>query len=126
MHCLYIAETFWYLGYPDKARRKSDEALALASSLSHPHTLAFADFFRGIVGQLLLDPRLAQAAAESAIALSTEHGFTAQLALTTFQHGWAKATQNYSEAGISEMLEAKIAIRATGSDQDRGPHYLNL
>ena len=41
----YLAETFWYLGYPDKARGRSDEALALASALSHPHTLAFADFF---------------------------------------------------------------------------------
>src|SRR5262249_44584070 len=41
--CLsYVALTLWYLGYPEQALQKSQEAVALASGLSHPFSLAYA------------------------------------------------------------------------------------
>src|SRR5207249_420297 len=44
--CLaYAAWTLWWLGYPDRALQRSQEALALAQALSHPHTLAFAQLW---------------------------------------------------------------------------------
>ena len=41
----YAALTLWLLGYPDQALERSNEAFALAEAISHPHTLAFAEFF---------------------------------------------------------------------------------
>jgi predicted ATPase len=38
----YLAWTLWQLGYPDRALKKSNEALALAPALSHPHSHIFA------------------------------------------------------------------------------------
>ena len=43
VECLsYAAWTLWFLGYPDQALKRSQEALALAEELSHPFSLAFA------------------------------------------------------------------------------------
>jgi len=121
----YTAETLWYLGYPDQALKTGNEALALAQELSHPHTLAFAKFFFGIVSQFRREVLVARETAESAIAVSAEHGFAAQLALTSLQRGWAMANLGHYENGIMQMQEARAAIRATGSELG-WPHYLNL
>src|SRR5262249_42892519 len=41
--CLsFTTWVLWSLGYPDRAMRKSHEALALAQQLSHPYTFAYA------------------------------------------------------------------------------------
>ena len=39
---IYAAWQLWYLGYPDQALVRSQEGLALAQRLSHPHSLALA------------------------------------------------------------------------------------
>ena len=41
--CLsYAAWALWFLGYPDQALKRSQEALTLARELSHPFSLAVA------------------------------------------------------------------------------------
>src|SRR5262249_46060874 len=43
VRCLsYVAWSFWSLGYPDQALKRSQEALTLAQRLSHPNSLAYA------------------------------------------------------------------------------------
>jgi predicted ATPase len=94
--CLsYGSWTLWYLGYPDQALKMGDEALALAQGLSHPHTLAFAQFFFCFLRQFRREARAAQEIAERVIALSAEQGL--------------------HEEGIVEMQEGLAAIRVTGS-----------
>jgi len=40
--CLsYASWTLWYLGYPDQALKRSQEAVVLAAGLSHPFSLAY-------------------------------------------------------------------------------------
>jgi tetratricopeptide (TPR) repeat protein len=43
----YAAWTLWYLGYPDQALKRGNEALELAQTLSHAFSRAFAGFFSG-------------------------------------------------------------------------------
>ena len=38
----YACLALWFLGYPDQALKRSQEALTLAQELSHPFSLAFA------------------------------------------------------------------------------------
>jgi predicted ATPase len=119
------ALTLWHLGYPDHALKRGNEALVLAQGLSHPFSLAWAEFFVGIVHQYRREARAAQETAESAIALSTERGFTLPLALATGLRGWAMAEQGRNEEGIAKIREGLAAYRATGAELMR-PHFLCL
>jgi predicted ATPase len=48
--CLaYAANILWCLGFPAQAVRRSQEALALAQTLSHPYSLAFARYWAALL-----------------------------------------------------------------------------
>ena len=110
-----MALTLWTLGYPDRALKKGDEAVALAQALSHPLSLAFAEGLVGYLHQYRREARAAQETAERLIALSVEHGFTHWLAQATFTRGWAMAKQGHSEEGIAQIQEGLAAFRAIGN-----------
>jgi predicted ATPase len=126
VYCLtHAAMTLWQLGYPDQALKRSNAALALAQGLSHSFSLAYAEFFVGIVRQYRREARAAQERAESVIALSAEHGLTDWLAWTTSLRGWAMAEQGRKKEGIAQIQEGLAASRATGAEVFR-PHFLTL
>jgi predicted ATPase len=114
--CLLLAAaTLWRLGYPDQALKKGNEALAFAQGLSHPLSLAFAEFFVAILRQSRREARAAQEAAEGVIALCVEHGFPGWLAMATSVRGWAMAEQGCNEEGIAQIEEGLAAARTTGA-----------
>jgi predicted ATPase/class 3 adenylate cyclase len=124
--CLsYGAATLWHLGYPDQALKLSHEALALAQGLSHPYSLALAEYFVGFLRQYRREARLVQETAESLIALSAEHGFPFWSAAAPILRGWAMADQGRSEEGIVQIQEGLAALRATGVEITR-PYSLCL
>jgi len=124
--CLgYTAWTLWQLGYPDQALQKGHEALALAQTLSHPMSLAFAEAFFGVLRQYRREARAAQEIAESLIALSAERGFSDLLAYATSLHGWAIAEQGHNGEGIKQLQEGLAMSRATGAELRR-PYFLTL
>lgn len=55
----HAAIDLWYLGYAERAQKVSDEALALAQKLSHPHSLAAALVFASWLHVMSRDPRAA-------------------------------------------------------------------
>jgi predicted ATPase len=101
----YVAMTLWLIGYPDQALKRANEAVEFARTLSHPHTLAGVEFFRGTVEYSRHEAPAAQMSAERTIALSAEHGFTFWLAVGTILRGWAMAQQGLDEDGIVLMEE---------------------
>ena len=96
----------WLLGYPDRAQQRVNELLALAQELSHPQSLATAQFW--VVANHLRrgEQRAAQEAAETLIAYSAEHQFKFWVTAGTFYRGRAIAKQGQNEEGIAHMLEA--------------------
>jgi predicted ATPase len=88
----------------------------LAQALSHPHSLAWTEFFGGVLHQLRREARAAQENAEVAIALSAEHGFTDSLHGATGLRGWAIAEQGRHEEGIALIREGLATFRATGGE----------
>src|SRR5262249_38652423 len=51
--CLcFLARVLWHLGYPDQALQSSERALALATSLSHPYSLALVFSWAAALHQL--------------------------------------------------------------------------
>ena len=71
----WSALALWFLGYPDQALKRSQEALALAQELDHPFTLGFALAIAGAMFHELR--REAQAFRECA---------EAEMRLSTFAH----------------------------------------
>ena len=121
----YLGMTLWRLGYPDQALKRANEAVEFSQALSHPLSLAGAEFFLGVVRQYRHEARAAQKAAECAIALSAEQGFTFWLPIATILRGWAMAQQGLNEEGIAQMKEGLAASRATGAGTGRS-HWLSL
>jgi predicted ATPase len=116
--------TLWLLGYPDQALKWANEAVEYTQALSHPLSLTGVEFFLGVVHRFRREAQAAQRAAERAIALSTEHGFTFWLAVATILRGWAITQQGLNEEGIAQMEEGLAAFRATRAEIER-PRWLS-
>jgi predicted ATPase len=124
--CLFsVARVLWYLGYPDQALKRSDEAITLAQEMSHPFSLAWALYFATALHQCRRERQATHERAEAAIALCTEQGFAQWLAGGTILRGWALAELGQRENGIAQMRQGLVAWRATGSERAR-PYFLSL
>ena len=122
--CLsFTAVTLWHLGYPDKALRKIDEAVALARRLAHPYTLAYAWAHAGVVQQMCRQVQAARESVEAAIAICSKHGFPFFLGIGTIIRGWALVHQGKEEEGIAQILSGLDTYRNTGSGIN-GPQLL--
>ncbi|MFC3106699.1 adenylate/guanylate cyclase domain-containing protein [Undibacterium arcticum] len=121
----FVALDLWLLGYPDQALARSQAALALAQTLSHPPDSATALIF---AAELHLQRRETQATrelAEATLALATEHGFPFWLTYGTILSGWALAEQGRAAEGIEKMQQGLSAYLATGAELWR-THFLAL
>jgi len=121
----FLALDLWLLGYPDQALVRSQEALALAQTLSQPLASAAALQF---AAELHLHRREAQPTSELAqaiLALAAEHGFPFWLTWGTILAGWTLAAQGRAAEGIERMQQGLSAYRATGAELWR-THFLAL
>jgi len=129
----YACVTLWWLGYPDQALQRSDEAQTLARELAHPYSLGFALFWAALLHQFRREWHLAQERAEALIALSAEQGFAQLVAGATIFRGCALAErdpepgtgQGQVEEGMAQMQQGLAALRATGAEVLR-PYGLAL
>jgi predicted ATPase len=105
------------LGYPDQARQRSREALALAQELSHPPSLVLAQAYAGLLHAFYRrDWQKTQEMAEACIRLATEHGFSYYLPPGFLCRGWALAEQGRVEEGIVQIRRCIDDNRATGAE----------
>jgi predicted ATPase len=110
----YAALALWYLGYPDQAIQRSQQAVTLAQELSHPFSLAFA--LEG-VAELYQFRREAQRThewAEALMTLSTEQKFAFWVVSATVLRGWALAEQGQGAEGIAQIRQGLAAWQAMG------------
>ena len=124
--CLsYQGWALWFLGYPEKARKRTQEALALAHELSHPVSSAAAANIASWVYQFLRERQAAQAQARTAVALSTEGEFELWRAMGMIGEGWAMVEQGLLGDGIAQLRAGLNAVRATGAEVLM-PYFLSL
>jgi predicted ATPase len=115
--CLsYVAWTLWFLGYPEQAVQRSQEAIALAHALSHPFSLSIALVFAAVFHPLRREEQLTREQAEAGLTLSTAQGFVPSLAVGMTLRGWALAEQGQGEEGIGQMRQGIATWRATGAE----------
>jgi DNA-binding winged helix-turn-helix (wHTH) protein/predicted ATPase len=124
MRC-FASWSLWFLGRPDQALQRIQEALTLARELSEPHGLAHALFFAAILHQLRREASMAQQYADATIAVASEHGLVMYQALGTMTRGWALTEQGSGSDAIESIREGLAAVLGTGASLMR-PHFLAL
>jgi DNA-binding winged helix-turn-helix (wHTH) protein/tetratricopeptide (TPR) repeat protein len=110
-----LVRTLWLLGFPDQARCKMEEALALARALSSPLSLAFCTNFAAQLYQHLRQPEKTRENAEACINLCEEQAIMLERAWVECWYGWAVAELGETEEGISHIraaLDIQLSIGA--------------
>jgi predicted ATPase len=117
-HCMmlsYSALALWLLGYPDQAKRRSDEAIGLARQLGRPANLAVILDFSAWFFLLRREWQQVQERSTEAITLATDQGLQELLAIATILAGRARAEHGYGEEGIARARRGLASYRATGA-----------
>ncbi|MDX1414277.1 MAG: BTAD domain-containing putative transcriptional regulator [Candidatus Promineifilaceae bacterium] len=113
----YSAHNLWLLGYPDRALRHANEAVALADELDHPYSKAMALIWSCWTHIFRWETELVLQRSAEAIRLSVKHDFPLFAAVGTVQHGWAIARQGQNAAGMAKMEQGLgAAAQAVGSE----------
>jgi predicted ATPase len=109
------AQGSWYLGYPDLAIKRIEQAIALAKEQVHSFSLAVALLNSDGLYHFCGNWQVAQRNAETAITLCTEQGFTNFLGQATVHRGAALADQGRAEEGVILIREGLASCHATGA-----------
>jgi predicted ATPase len=113
------ALVLWLLGYPEQARRSSDQAIMLGREASHANSLAGCLHFSSVFYAFCQEKVVAQELTEEAIAICSKQGLAGWLAWAMVIRGWALAKQGQGEAGIAQIRQGLAAVRAAGAEVAR-------
>ncbi|HEX6113452.1 MAG TPA: AAA family ATPase, partial [Geminicoccaceae bacterium] len=122
---VYLSWTLIALGYLDRGRDLSRQALAEAEGLGHPATLAVALDRTTAVAEFCRDVTTVSLRAETMSALGREQGFPYYVAKGDLYRGWVMVTNGLVTEGTALMRAALSALRVTG-DEEFMPHSLGL
>ena len=111
----FAAYVLWYLGYPDRALARNEEAIALAGDLSQTFSMILAVEFAALVRHLRRETALAKVRAEAAIGLSTEQANAFFLGCGMVEQGWAMAQEGQGEDGVALIRRGMDTCRGAGS-----------
>jgi DNA-binding SARP family transcriptional activator len=123
-HCWY-AHVLCMLGSPDEALAHADTAIALATRLDHPFSLAVAHAYAALTHQLRGDPARIRESTRALRTLCERHGFSYYGEWALIFEGWAAGGDGHFADGIA-LIEAGIDGLAAQRAQTRRPYYLAL
>ncbi|MDB6147175.1 MAG: adenylate cyclase, partial [Spartobacteria bacterium] len=109
-HCVQ-AMTLSLSGMLGQAKTCLEQALSLAETLKHPHTLAHALQNAGLAYQIAGDYEALERTAQLAIELADKYNFPPQRAHALMLSGWLQAVGQDSEQGL-ELMEIEFTRAA--------------
>ena len=115
-----MVRLLWLLGFPDQARRKAEESLALARGLSSPLSLAFIQLLTAQLYQNLRDPEQAKKIGGECIALCDEQAIQLERAWAECWYGWAVAELGETDRGLAQIRSALDTQLSIGAQVARG------
>jgi adenylate cyclase len=116
----------WSLGYPDQAKKRSDEALMLARNQAHPFSTAFALYVGTVVYQWCREVAVTEERIEEVIHLSETHGFPLWLSISIPLRGWVNVMEGQVKRGIEIIRRGLDESRAHGVEVFRTYHMALL
>jgi tetratricopeptide (TPR) repeat protein len=120
-----LSWVLWWLGYPQQALQRSQQALALAQEHADPFSLVHARLYLAGVHLFRHEAPQAQVHAEAALALVHAYGFPRPEMLAMVLHGAALTVQHREADGIALLRQGLALPRATPADPTR-PYWLAL
>jgi predicted ATPase len=107
--CLaYAANILWCLGFPAQAVRRSQEALALAQTLSHPYSLAFARYWAALLHYRRREALVAFEESERGDLLAETHRLQGELLLRQAAPDAVRAQACFQQAlAVARRQQAK-------------------
>jgi predicted ATPase len=91
-------------------------ARAIATSINHPESIAFAGLFGSFLHQFFGSPDEALRHAEDVLAISAERDVATTLAWAMVLHGWALGATGRLTEGIEEIRQSLAIQRAAGAE----------
>jgi tetratricopeptide (TPR) repeat protein len=113
----WAALALWFLGQPDSAVARAEEAIRVAQEPGRLYGLAAAYVQAAIVHQCRVDLAGTRVCAEQALELAGRHGYTYRAALAACLRGWARAAAGEPD-GITELERGIESAHATGIHMD--------
>ena len=124
-HRCYLALSLWHLGYPEQALRVNREMRALARTIAHPFSLAYAQHHTSWLYQLMRLPTETLLFSDEQVQTSTEQGFPLFRATGVIYGASAKLQDPKVENALVGLELGIDAYRATGAALAM-PYYLGL
>ncbi|MFO7537314.1 MAG: alpha/beta fold hydrolase, partial [Chloroflexota bacterium] len=121
----WAAHALWFLGYPDQAVAKVQNALTLAEELGYKFGLVHAQEQAVHAYQFRREVASVQKWAAATVALAAEQGFPYRQATAMILGGWALAMAGDLNEGLTRLQAGLAAYQATGAKIDT-PYYLTL
>jgi tetratricopeptide (TPR) repeat protein len=121
----YASWTLWYLGRVDQSLRHIDRAIALATELALPFSMASALAYAAALHYFRREPREARERAEQTIAIASEHGFPFWLSMGTCLRGWALCEEGECTEAIVQLRQGMAISQALRTELGR-PNYLSM
>jgi predicted ATPase len=115
-----VGRTLWLRGQPDCGLQRTQEALALARSLSHPFSEGFALHHLVWIHRQRGEPHLMRTYLDALLELIAEHGFR-YFSATGITQGWLLAEQGELAEGLAQMRQSLAFLQA--ASQARGITY---
>jgi predicted ATPase len=119
----WLACTLWFLGYPEQAVQRSNEALALAQAREHLFNLVNTFNYCIRLHRWRGERQIVEERLEASMTLSIEYGFAQQAAIGKIERGFVLTEHGNSKEGLTLMHQGLAAYRATGVVA-RQPWYL--
>jgi DNA-binding winged helix-turn-helix (wHTH) protein/predicted ATPase len=112
-----VAGALQQLGYPDQARQREEEALALTQRIVSPYNRCNLLFFLAFVHLFRRERCLARQWVEEALHLATARGFLLLTALGTIVRGATLTAQDQAQEGLSYIRQGLTACHTLGTKQ---------
>jgi hypothetical protein len=102
---LRLADLVTHARHPDRGLQRADEAIAVATGLEHPISLAYGLFHAGYLHLWRREPDLLRHRAEDLLRLVTKHDFPIWRALGTCLLGAAATVMGQVEDGLAKVRQ---------------------
>jgi class 3 adenylate cyclase/tetratricopeptide (TPR) repeat protein len=119
----HLAWDLAILGFPDQAKKISQQLLVAVQSMSRPFPLALALFYTSLLDQTLREVQRAEDHSASALAIAADYGLPHVLSLASAVHGWSLSFRGEVDIGIAKM---RRGIAEANSNEMRAPTFLYI
>ena len=106
---------YWLLGYPDKSKEYSMQAINLAREWDNPFLLSHALMFGAILAFYRRDRKTAREMAQETIAVASEHGHPLWLGGGLAILGWVLGEEGYLEEALTNIQRGQVILENIGA-----------